>query len=594
MYEGNSYLGGTDFSSLANLPPPPPEKPSKTPEFFDDDDDEDLEEEPKTVGDYFEKDDKETKAEEPDDEETAEIESNENEETDSESDADEEVHTESSGEEDSEAREEAYLEESDDDAETDPNSREITEEEEQTAAVEIIDSHKAETQQEAEVAQTLEDESEAVAADVFLDAAKTEIESGQPVDAALEAAKAKALRELAIEEPSDAETEPDESEPHEATAESDELHTPIDTSEAEEPPEATTPSASTGGAGTTPPTPPIPPIPPSPRGGVLPPFPPGGGGGVPHGPGFGPPFGPPAGGNVLTAPNALASPESGNRRKRGRDLLVGGLVGYMIGRRGGRIRTEAKLLPIQNKLEKEVAALHDKIFWHEASVRSLAHNRAVKNPEAAKQVLEQRKASKNAEPSTTRDTPETVEQKPEVVHTERLGQVAVELGQPKTPEKVRNPEELKPVDLMTVPELLTIAERIEVEQSTLRRLYESNRLDYEGLRRIVRAYLRGERYDQLVRDNLLTPEKYAYPETLSPNGVDVGGAAGGQSSAYQFGQNAQLPQDQASHTLGQNQSFNQVPQPWQVAEDKPTQNFTGVIIAGVVIAILLVIFVFVI
>lgn len=496
MSEGSNFNFGTDFSGLAETPPPPPEKPPKTPEFFDDDDDDEVEEEPKTIRDYFEKQDKEkaekeeseTK-EEPDEAEKAEG-AEEEQEADEESDAEQE-----------------------DGAETDDESPEMTSEEEQIAAVEIIEERQDAVQNETAQSEMPEDQHETLAADTFLDNAKNEIENGQTVDEALEAAKAKTLEDLGIEavgaeeEPEPELPETEEVSPGPVHISAAELPGSVEPAEAEEEPDSTLPPTPIA---STPPTPPTPPVPP--------------GGGAPGGPGFGGPgFGgpggpAPAGGNILpptpsTAPEAPGSTIE-DRRGKGRYLLAGGLVGYLVGRRRGRIKTEAKLLPIQHKLEKEVEDLRNKVFWHEASVRSLAHAHAAKHPEAAREVLEQRKADRQ---KAEANPEKVVEHKTDAVHSERLGRFAVEAK----PDRSSGTQELKPVDLMTVPELLSIAEGIEIEQSNIRRLYETNRLNYEGLKRIVRAYLQGERYDQLVRDNLLTPEKYAYPETLTPNGLPV-------------------------------------------------------------------------
>ncbi len=81
------------------------------------------------------------------------------------------------------------------------------------------------------------------------------------------------------------------------------------------------------------------------------------------------------------------------------------------------------------------------------------------------------------------------------------------------PQRLKTPEKPKDVAVMTVAELLLIAQHIEIEQSSLKRLYEADRVDQEGLRRIVRAYLRGDHYERLLHENLKTPEQFNYAET---------------------------------------------------------------------------------
>jgi hypothetical protein len=101
-------------------------------------------------------------------------------------------------------------------------------------------------------------------------------------------------------------------------------------------------------------------------------------------------------GNVNVAPNyAAASPNVNpntvsnadpntistndayyyERKALGRGLLVGGIVGYLIGRRRGRIKTEKKLLPVQKKLEKEVKGLQSRLIDNEYALRRAVASR---------------------------------------------------------------------------------------------------------------------------------------------------------------------------------------------------------------------------
>ncbi len=539
MYEGNSFLGGPDFSSLAEVPPPSPEKKP-------DDDDDDLEEDPKpkTLMDFLKKDPEESKEEKPEesDEKTKETE-----------------------ESDEKAEDEEPEIETDpaEDAEEVSDSQEMTGEEEQLAAAQIIKEREEAVRAEVDEAKTAEAEKEALAAGVFLDKAKEEVEDGQPVAVALDNAKAKALESLGIEQP-EADEEP-EVEITPAAPETVEIPEPIEPEEPEATPVAPIPTAV--GGGTTPPPPPIVPA------GGLPHMPLGGGG---------------SGGNVLPpTPNLLPDTEdqSGRRVNTGGAVLAGGLVGYMIGRRRGRIKTEKKLLPIQHKLEKELADLQDKIAWHEASVRSLVHEQVSKTPEPAEQKTEHLKTAKEHKDAKAEHEAESTTSQN---HSERLGKFAMVTERPSQPEANRTPEQLKPIDLMTVPELLVLAERIEIEQSTVRKLYEAKRLNYEGLRRIIRAYLRGERYDQLVRDNLLSPEKYAYPEmlqTINTGAMQVGSSLPGQTNTVD-----------PSNPPGQFGATPPPANPWQapnqiVPDQKTNVPQKGIIVAGIILAVLLLIFI---
>lgn len=541
MYEGNPFLGGPDFSSLSEVPPPTPEKKL-------DDDDDDLEEDtkPKTLLEYLKKDKpeepKEEKQEKSDEKTKAAAE-------------DEELAIETDPSED---------------AEEVSDSQEMTGEEQQLAAAQIIKEREEAVRAEVDQAKTADAEKEALAAGVFLDKAKEEVEDGQPVEVALDNAKAKALESLGIEQPeADEKPEVEITPPPEAV----EIPEPVEPEEAEE---SVAPPATAAASGTTPP------IPPPPTSGLPPMSPAGGGHAGPSGPGA-------IGGNILPAvPNiAPAAPEdtSDHRISTGGAVLAGGLVGYMIGRRRGRIKTEKKLLPVQHKLEKELADLQGKIAWHEASVRSLVHEQVSKTPEPAEQKAEHLKPDNQKNAAKTE---QTAHANTEPTPSEQLGRFAMVTERPSQAEAFRVPERLKPVDLMTVPELLVLAERIEIEQSTVRKLYEAKRLNYEGLRRIIQAYLRGERYDQLVRDSLLTPEKYAYPETLqttNAGAMRAGSSLPGQTNSA----NPNNPTNQFDATAPP-------ANPWQAPDQivpgqKTNVPQTGIIVAGIILAVLLLIFI---
>ncbi len=539
-------MGGPDYSSLGETPPSPPEK---TPEKLELDDDDDVEEtpKPKTLMDYLKEKPEESKDEEP---EKVEDEAKKEE-----------------SEEDEPAEDEAEPEKIEEDAELEPDIPEMTAEEEPLAATEIIDERKLKAKAEKEQAKTKEDQAEASTAEAFLDNAKDEIKDGKSVDEALEAAQQKTLEAAGIdvpEEPPEAELPPV---PPEVPPEIPEVPP------AEEDPTAVPPPP------VPPATPPTPPTPPRGPGGTgLPPVGPGG----PGGPGG-------VGSNVLPpTPNVLpitpAEDDTSTRRvSTGGAVLAGGLVGYLLGRRRGRIKTEKKLLPIQHKLEKEVAELHSKIAWREASIRSLAREHAASAHEAGDEIVErlkthhERKAGDNE-----RDA-----EKLHTTHPERLGKFVVDTEHASQSEAFSAPERQKPVDVMTLPELLAIAERVKIEDSTVKRLFETNRLNDEGLRRVIRAYLRGERYERVITDNLQTPEKYPYPETLQRNTVEG-------NPLQASGLTPVNVQDQADPSLSMiNPAANATLPPAYNQSELPVQKKappTGAIVVGTIIAILILIF----
>ncbi|HUP26678.1 MAG TPA: hypothetical protein VM124_03485, partial [Candidatus Limnocylindrales bacterium] len=188
------------------------------------------------------------------------------------------------------------------------------------------------------------------------------------------------------------------------------------------------------------------------------------------------------------------------------------LLGYLIGRRRGRIKTEEKLLPIQNKLEKEVKDLHTMIATSEEKIRSLARDQAAAKPAVAEKIAERLEKKHKQKLKAEVTEPELSPQ------PEHLGKLAVkpeqpkpestpaELEKPSRPEPIKVPPRPKAPEQMSVAELLVIAEHIPAEHGSVKKLYETRIINEEGLRRVAQAYLRGERYEKIIQANRKTGE----------------------------------------------------------------------------------------
>ena len=85
-------------------------------------------------------------------------------------------------------------------------------------------------------------------------------------------------------------------------------------------------------------------------------------------------------------------------------LVVGGILGYLIGRRRGRIKTERRLLPIQNNLENQVKDLHETVDVKEREIRGLAADKI--------NLLDESQQNRAAEQLQAQATKRTVENRP--------------------------------------------------------------------------------------------------------------------------------------------------------------------------------------
>jgi hypothetical protein len=261
-----------------------------------------------------------------------------------------------------------------------------------------------------------------------------------------------------------------------------------------------------------------------------------GGGGGPGGPGFGPgaPT-PPMPGAPWMAPGVATTLATGNALRHNRRhshlpyVLAGGVLGYFIGRRRGRIKTEKKLLPVQHRLEQQVGDLQFQLALREAKIRKLAYEKAISHPhihaalpKRLKELQELQKARLKKDDFERTDKARDAVKKARGEDVAKAGLAAkvAEMASRTSEDDQSAATSSKPAAQTTkltgtlpklettrakdipVSELLLIAEQLPIEDRNLRVLYEKGRISQHGLRRVVEAYLRGERFDRILREEL--------------------------------------------------------------------------------------------
>lgn len=316
---------------------------------------------------------------------------------------------------------------------------------------------------------------------------------------------------------------------------------------------------------------PPPPIPPSPSPPPIPPQPP-----QPPNYGNNPNFNPNNPNVPPTGPEDNDAETDTNQSRIGPKIAAAGAVGYMLGRRGGRKRTEARLQPQIdsqnrqiNKQESDLSQLSKELDVAEAEVRAAASRAASEHREAAaaeapKIDAEEAAAEAKAHAETMRaerdefakhevDFEKVIDNTgvDEIVRTDSKiesptpgmfgGNIGIgseadepESSKNKSPEK--KPPMVKTIDAKTVPQpqLLELASAVPMENRIgLRQLYEARRIDISDMRRVVDAYLRGENYERILQDAL---EKGSYKderkhEIKDSSGQQISTATGGSAGS---------------------------------------------------------------
>lgn len=296
-------------------------------------------------------------------------------------------------------------------------------------------------------------------------------------------------------------------------------------STAEEEPEAPPPAA---GAGSTPP-----PTPPStpPPGGATP---------------FGPL--PRAAGPMSPSPDAprvIERVEYVEGDTAGA-FFLGGIIGYLIGRRRGRIKTEKKLRPVQKKLEKQVKQLKTELENKEFQIRRAAAETVRQQGRQVAERLEQAKIEKRsmnreATPRQSRQEAPEANQLHGKLPPERIGSVLINVEAESNPNVERAPalSADRYIEDLSTRDLLELSSKIVVEGTTLRKLYENKQLGERGLRRVVLEHLRGGNVRKRLRQELLQHEIDFERDPILRDRAQTALSGGGHSSLHQLLQKAE-------------------------------------------------------
>lgn len=237
-----------------------------------------------------------------------------------------------------------------------------------------------------------------------------------------------------------------------------------------------------------------------------------------------------------------------------RGLVVGGIVGYLIGKRRGRIKTERKLAPVQEKLKKQVETLTSTVAEKEQRVRTLAAEKAavLQSRDEKQRFAERLRPAPSAEVvSAKSDKPERAA-KPGGLQVERLGKMVVE-----TPaaifagaavggaaaERLRDRPPVavdfnRKVETYSAEELKHASEKIRIDGVTLKDIQETYHLDERSVRRVMKQFVEGGNVREALNREIVEKElKYERdPRMRAAAGKNGGlGSAGGAAAVASAG-----------------------------------------------------------
>lgn len=204
--------------------------------------------------------------------------------------------------------------------------------------------------------------------------------------------------------------------------------------------------------------------------------------------------GPPASERPTSAPTV--SPETTDyydrQQNKGGELLTIGLVGYLLGRRRGRSRAEKRLVPMQKQLETQVRSLQKTIVAKERQLVTLQAAKRAERPVPSSTEQPLVRTQERLQPG--RQETRLGMQKP----AERLGHLIVAAEAPRVVTKVERPSNIREafraeeVKAMPHEQVLQVAEKIKVEDSSLRQIYEAKLIGEKQLRHLVAEHLAGK------------------------------------------------------------------------------------------------------
>jgi hypothetical protein len=220
---------------------------------------------------------------------------------------------------------------------------------------------------------------------------------------------------------------------------------------------------------------------------------------------------------------------------------------YVLGKRRGKIKSERKLKPIQKRLERQVNELGKMLETQEFTIRKLVAEKTKAGQMAAGAV---QKVDKEPIITLRMERERSVAPEAQRLHSSQKAQEAIghlviteeaKSEKPKEPDLkirpkiTRKPEFVEPMasknmDTVNQAELLKMSEKVFVNGSSLRQIYETHLIGERGLRRLLAEHQKGGDISKSIRHEIVEREIDFERDPIMRDMGTKGGSGGGAPS----------------------------------------------------------------
>lgn len=255
-------------------------------------------------------------------------------------------------------------------------------------------------------------------------------------------------------------------------------------------------------------------------------------------------------------------------------VLTGAITGYILGRRNKKNNEKNKTVT-NNKLDSQIKKLQTAIYEKESKLRDLVRKSTesnIINPNKPIFIAERRK--KRIEIRQELKRREELINNPKIEKIGNFSLPALKIyRERRLPDGSENHPKRKPVEIMTVTELLEKSGHVKYEKWRIDELYKSHRITEKVLRQVTKEYMRGGPYKQTLAREVLPDPKIIAESHQKINDIhqQIDNSQSNKSnfekskSEFKNKEKSKNPPNEIIYSKKQPLSKNNLPLPWIAA-----------------------------